>query len=80
MTETEEVPCNLQPQWSREQTANADTQFEAWNLYLPAGTELGGQDRVVVHGVTLEVHGPGGAFVDYNGVPHHTEATVRRVS
>ena len=80
VTSTEEVPCNLQPQWSREQTVNADTQVESFNLYLPAGVELGGHDRVVVEGVGYEVFGPAGEWVDFAQRPHHVEAILRRVA
>ena len=75
----EESPCNLQPQWSREQTANEVVEFEAWNLYLPPEVELGAQDRVIVDEMVLEVYGPGGTFVDFGGRHHHVEATLRRV-
>ena len=76
---TEEVRCNLQPQWSRENTANQDQQSESFNLYLPAGVALSGHDRVSVGGVQHEVFGTGMDWSDFAGVPHHVEATLRRV-
>jgi hypothetical protein len=76
---TEEVPCNLQPKGTTEDTANQDQQSASWNLYLPAGVELGGSDRVVVGGLTLEAIGAGRPVGDFAGRPHHVEATLRRV-
>lgn len=75
---TERARCNLQAGWRREDTANRDQESEQWNLYLPAGTALGHQDRVVVGDVTLEVIGGGRPCVDFSGRPHHVEAVLRR--
>jgi hypothetical protein len=72
--------CNLQPQWSREETANTDQSSRRWNLYLPPGTTLGHQDRVVFADVgTLEAIGEGRVFADFAGRPHHVEAILARV-
>jgi hypothetical protein len=77
---TEAVPCNLQPKGTTEDTANQDQQTASWNLYLPAGTELGGSDRVVVDGgVTMEAIGAGRPWAPFGGRPHHVEATLRAV-
>jgi hypothetical protein len=71
--------CNLQPQWAREETANQDISQRSWNLYLPAGTTLGHQDRVIFAGLDpLEAIGEGRAFNDFAGRPHHVEAIVRK--
>jgi hypothetical protein len=71
--------CNLQPQWAREETANQDLSQRSWNLYLPAGTQLGHQDRVIFTGLDpLEAIGEGRAFNDFAGRPHHVEAIVRK--
>ena len=79
-TSIEEVAANLQPQWSREQTENQNLEATSFNLYLPAGVELGPQDRVVIDGVSYEVFGPGRGFNDFDGAAHHTEAVLRRVA
>jgi hypothetical protein len=73
------VRCNLQTQWSREDTVNLDQSQGSWNLYLPPGTQLGHQDRVVVGELQLEAIGAGRAVGDFAGRPHHVEAVVRRV-
>ena len=72
------MACNLQPQWSREDTVNQDQLQESWNLYLPAGTVLGHQDRVLVDDLELEAVGGGRAVSDFARRPHHVEAVVRR--
>lgn len=73
--------CNLQPQWAREETANLDISQRSWNIYFPAGTALGHQDRVTVEtpegARTLEAVGEGRGFSPFDGRPHHVEATVR---
>jgi hypothetical protein len=79
-TSSEEVAANLQPQWSRQQTENQTLEATSFNLYLPAGIELGAQDRVILDGVTYEVFGPSRGFVDFGGKDHHTEAVLRRVA
>lgn len=76
---TERVRCNLQPTASSDSSANEARETEVFNLYLPAGTVLGGQDVVIVDGERLAVTGPGVKFSDFGGRPHHVEATLRRV-
>lgn len=77
---TEEVRANLQPTSSRDSSDNEARETEQFNLYLPSGTVLGGQDRIVVGAQRLVAIGPGLEFVDFDGVPHHVEATLRRVT
>jgi|SRR5580704_538951 len=72
------VRCNLQPQWAREDTMNQDLSQRSWNLYLPPGTELGHQARVLVDDMALEAIGEGRAVGDFRGRAHHVEAIVRR--
>jgi hypothetical protein len=74
---TTTVRCNLQPQWAREETANLDISQRSWNLYLPPGTALGHQDRVLVGDLQLEAVGAGRPMADFAGRPHHVEAVVR---
>lgn len=73
--------CNLQPGWAREETANMDISQRVWNLYLPAGTQLGHQDRVTVaegaDAGTYEAIGAGRPFAPFDARPHHVEATLR---
>lgn len=71
--------CNLQPQWAREDTANQDQSARSWNIYFPAGTTLGHQDRVLMAGLELEAIGEGREFSDFNGRSHHVEAVLRKV-
>jgi hypothetical protein len=75
----EDVPCNVQPQWSREYTENQDQQARSFNLYLPAGTVIGGSDQVVVEGMRLEAFGEGRSFWSFDSRPHHVESVCRRV-
>lgn len=76
----EVAPCNLQPTSSSDSTANEARDTELFNLYLPAGVVVGGQDRVVVAGERMVASGPGLEFCGFDGVPHHVEATLRRVT
>ena len=80
LVDSEEVRCNLQPTSSSDSSDNEARDTEKYNLYLPHGSVLGGQDRVVVAGERLVAIGPGLEFVDFAGVPHHVEATLRRVT
>lgn len=72
-------PANLQANPGREATANQDTQFYAWNAYLPTWAALGGRDQVVLGELVLEVDGPPMVVHDFDGRPHHIEAKLRRV-
>lgn len=80
LVSTESVRCNLQPSSSRDSTDNTARDTEQFNLYLPPGVVLGGQDRVLVSGEALVATGPSMVFTDFSGVPHHAEATLRRVT
>ncbi len=74
----ETVKCNLQPQWSREDTVSQDQLQDSWNLYLPPGTVVGHQDRLVIGDLEVEALGAGRPYSDFAGRPHHVEAVVRR--
>lgn len=75
----EDVPCNLQPAWSREYTENQYQEARSFNVYLPPETEVAAQDRVLVGGMTLEAFGEGRQFWSFDGRPHHVELVARRV-
>jgi hypothetical protein len=75
----EDVPCNLQPAWSREYTENQYQEARSFNVYLPAGTEVAAQDRVLVEGMTLEAFGESRQFWAFDARSHHVELVARRV-
>lgn len=77
--ETEEtVRCWLHQTSRDEETALANTQGQTADLYLPAGTDPTGLDRIEVQGVTWQFVGPPlPAINPRTGTESHVEATVR---
>jgi len=55
-----------------------DAIVTGWRLFLPAGTEITGSDRVVVDGATFEVEGQPHSATTPAG-EHHVEVSLRRV-
>lgn len=52
-----------------------DALISGWKLYLPAGTDIGGRDRVEIDAVTYEVNGPPTAAQTPKRV-HHIECRL----
>lgn len=65
---------------TEETTDRRDAQIAEWILYLPAGTDLTGRDRVQVDGMTetFELVGPPNR-AHRRGGEHHLEAQLRTV-
>jgi len=57
-TDLVDVPCQLIHRPGREVTRGRDTQIADWMARLPYGTDLTGNDRLLVDGVLYEVVGP----------------------
>lgn len=76
-----DVPgCYFQPGSSTEQTDQRDTVTTAPLLFLPPGSPIGPASKVRIAGALYEVDGEPAAWDDIDGVPHHIEATLRRVT
>jgi hypothetical protein len=70
---------DLQPVQQSEDTVLTDRQTEEWKCFLPAGTVIDGNDRVIYAGQTFEVVGP--PFPrDYPSPLSYVLARVRRVT
>lgn len=62
-----------------ELTDARDALVSQWKLFLPAGTEIGGRDRVEAKGLTFEVIGiPSSAGTPHG--EHHIEALLSLVT
>lgn len=57
-TTTTAVRCWLTQANAGENTRDANLQAEDVVVYLPAGTEVSGRDRLTVNGATYELQGP----------------------
>lgn len=63
-----------------EKTADRDTQSAQAVLYLPAGTDVTGRDRVEVAGHTWGITGPPDRVIPPgSSVEHHVEVSLRYV-
>ncbi len=72
--------CELQQQ-QRNSVGPDEWQSSIWRLFLPAGTNVNGIDRVRVDGVTFSVDGPPWAVRNpRTGARSHIEATLEVVS
>ena len=61
-----------------EQERDRDELESDGNAYLPAGTDIRGTDRLLIHGVTYQVYGlPSPVFRPGWGV-HHVECRIKR--
>lgn len=75
--------CWLSQTARTEETANADTQAQTWDLYLEAAADghVDGSSRGTVDGVTYELVGPPWpARNARTGRLEYVEATVRKVA
>lgn len=74
----ETVKCWLYQTARDEHTATDNTQDQTADLWLPAGTDPTGLDRIEVNGVTWQFVGPPlQAMNPRSGAVSHIEATVR---
>lgn len=73
--------CELQQRQRDEGDQQGELSDTHWNLYLPAGTELGSADTVIVDGQAFELVGdPWPAWDRTVQRVDHIEATVRRTA
>lgn len=79
-----ETVCAFQKQSSAadaEDRSQSNLAESAWNLFLPAGTEINSGDGVTVDDLEYEVDGdPWPVRNEQTGVFSHVEAVCRRVS
>lgn len=73
-----DVPADVQPATTSEQTADRQTTLTRWRVFLPAGTDVLVTDRLEWRGATLEVDGEPEHW-RRRGTAHHIELLARRV-
>jgi head-tail adaptor len=76
--DTVAIPARVQQSAQQEDTADRDQQSATFVVFLPAGADVTGSDRLDWSGRTLELLGPP-AQVDAYSRPHHVEARAREV-
>lgn len=75
------VACWLHQTQRSEQTVDADTQIQTWQLYLPPDTTVDGSDHITVDGDVFELAGPPwSAFNPRLRRVTHIECTLRKVA
>lgn len=79
LVSSERAKANVQAQWTRELSGNQMVEMASFNLYFPAGTELGAWDRVIYGDRRLDLFGAGRQYYDFDGNAHHTEAVGREI-
>ncbi len=52
------VQGHIEQTSEQEITLDRETYISEWRIFLPAGTEIDGKDRVIVDGQTFEIIGP----------------------
>ncbi len=72
------VRARLEQVTAEEVTSGADVQSADWRVYLAAGTQLSGRDRIEHEGVAYEVVGPPERQQGRRG-EHHVVARLRVV-
>jgi hypothetical protein len=73
--------CELQQRQRSEDTDRGEVSATSWLLVLPAGTEIGSGDSIVIDGEVYELDGdPWEARNPRTRQPSHIEATVVRTA
>lgn len=71
------TPARLNQASADELVTDRDTQITTWKLHLPAGTPIGGRDRVLTDEGLMDVHGEPARRRTPRG-EHHVIAILRR--
>lgn len=81
-TTTSTVRCWLTQANASESTRDANQQTENVVIYLPAGTQVTGRDRITIDGATFEFQGPPWSAVNplHGGAVAFVQADARRVA
>jgi len=73
-----DIPARVQQAAASEDTLDRDQQTGQFLIFLPAGADVAGSDRIEWAGRTLELVGPPAPMDAYTAA-HHVEARAREV-
>lgn len=74
-----DIAARVQQSSASEDTYDRDAQTAQFVVFLPAGADVTGSDRLDWHGRILELVGPPAALTAYS-TAHHVEARAREVT